>query len=308
MAILMEQLETGMKQISVVEGSVVHALDHGARLRVLPYLKEDGGACLPGTTGSQSQSKPTATDEDLDDGVSFGKLQKAPRVRALRMNLASCYVPDHDEDAHFVHPKSGFVGVADGVGGCRGKGVDAGAFARALMKHALAGANTTANPVDPYSLLQEAYLKAAGSSTPGASTAVIVSLSGTTLRWACLGDSGFAVFRGGKMRHGRPTASRTRVVGEMQVAVDDVVVVGTDGLFDNVFDMDLERMVRRGCLSPQMMAEKIAATARKASKSLAPSPFSLESAKNVKDGRERHFGGKVDDITVIVAYIVPKGC
>lgn len=257
-------------------------------------------------------------------GPNSWTLHAARRARALRLNLASCYVPDHDEDAHFVHAKAGFVGVADGVGGCR----DSGAFARALMKHALAAvANTNRiEPIDPYTVLQEAHQKAAGSCAPGASTALIVSLHGATLRWAYVGDSGFAVFRGGKMvRRSKPQqhvfncpfqlscskggdSVSDAVVGEMRVEVGDVVVVATDGLFDNVFDLDLERVVRKGCLSPQMMAEKIVAAARKAARSGAPSPFSVESAKNVNDGRERVYGGKVDDITVIVAYIVPKGC
>ncbi|KAF0931748.1 hypothetical protein E2562_005735 [Oryza meyeriana var. granulata] len=34
--------------------------------------------------------------------------------QALRMDWASCYVPDHDKDAHFGH--AGVVRVADGVG------------------------------------------------------------------------------------------------------------------------------------------------------------------------------------------------
>ncbi|GJM85605.1 hypothetical protein PR202_ga02073 [Eleusine coracana subsp. coracana] len=156
-------------------------------------------------------------------------------------------------------------------------------------------------------------------------TAVVVSLRGATLRWAYVGDSGFA--RGGRVvRRSRQQQHRFNcpyqlrstggdgvgdaAVGEMQVAEGDVVVVGTDGLFDNVFDHELQWMVRKGAemgLNPQVMADEIAAAAYAASRSTAPSPFSVESARNyVKDGKEMHYGGKADDITVVVAYVVSK--
>ncbi|GJM85608.1 hypothetical protein PR202_ga02076 [Eleusine coracana subsp. coracana] len=248
------------------------------------------------------------------------------------MDLASFYIPYHDEDDHFVHPKAGFAGVADGVGGYREYGVDAAAFARTLMTHARAGANPVKRgritaPVTPYNLLQRAYMKAARARMQGGSTAVIVSLHGKTLRWACIGDSGFAVLRAGKMVH-RSKAQQSYFncpfqlcsfggdcladadVGEMSVAEGDVVVLGTDGLFDNVFDVELQRVVEKGKelgLSPQKMADKITAAARKmAGDWRAPSPFSVESARSVQDGRKRHYGGKFDDITVVVGYIVSK--
>ena len=50
----------------------------------------------------------------------------------------------------------------------------------------------------------------------------------------------------------------------MPVMDGDVVVIGTDGLFDNVLDVELEQLVRRGTelgLSPQSMADNIAGTA-----------------------------------------------
>jgi len=39
-----------------------------------------------------------------------------------------------NEDASFVAPRAS--GVADGVGGCAAEGIDAGLYARALMKKA----------------------------------------------------------------------------------------------------------------------------------------------------------------------------
>lgn len=56
------------------------------------------------------------------------ELDAAPLDRALRMDMASCIIPHHDEDAFFCHPVAGVVGVADGVGGHRKRVADAGAF------------------------------------------------------------------------------------------------------------------------------------------------------------------------------------
>ncbi|GJN21653.1 hypothetical protein PR202_gb09151 [Eleusine coracana subsp. coracana] len=227
---------------------------------------------------------------------------------ALRMDVASCFAPDHGEDAHFTLPDAGVIGVADGVGSYRHKGVDASAFARALMKNAQAEAElATTKPICPHTLLRTAYDAAARSRTPGASTAVILALDGgaaATLRWAFVGDSGFAVLRGGKIVHrsaqqrerfncpsqlstrGRSGGIHKADVGGVAVAGGDVVVAGTDGLWDNVSDKTLEWYVNKGAKegwSPQRMAERIAGYA------------------STKVAR------KVDDVTVVVAFIVASG-
>jgi protein phosphatase PTC7 len=110
-------------------------------------------------------------------------------------------------------------------------------------------APSTSAPTD------RAHAEAARSGTPGASTALVVSLRGATLEWACVGDSAFAVLRGGRVVHRSApqqhsfncpyqlsAAGGDRLadadVGEVPVADGDVVVVGTDGLFDNVFDVE----------------------------------------------------------------------
>lgn len=315
-----EQVQQMLRESDAqVIDALLDELAHGCRVRgALPCPREDCEVSLHAST-----PPPPTPALKKKDGASPGEHGAAPRSRALRMDVASSYVQDHDEDAHFVHAEAGVVGVADGVSAFRKKGVDAGAFARALMENASAAAAKGSAPVCPYTLLLEAYGKAARSRTPGASTAVIVSLDGTTLRWAILGDSAFAVLRGGKVVH-RSTPQqhdfnypfqlrskgRDRVadadVGVTPVEEGDVVVVGTDGLFDNVFDDELERVVGKGAetgLSPQSMADSIAGAAcEMARRRLAHSPFSVESRRR---GKKRFYGGKVDDITVVVAFITP---
>jgi protein phosphatase PTC7 len=251
--------------------------------------------------------------------------QKAlpPARTALRMECDFSYLPDHDEDAHFCHARAGVVGVADGVGGCRGDGVDAGEFSRGLMANAYnAVAAASSSGVCPYTLLEMAYQKPVASTrTPAASTALVLSLAGRALRWAYVGDSTFAVFRGGRLllralpqQHYFNCPFQLSAVGgdrvqdaalgEFPVEEGDVVVAGTDGLFDNVFDAALEGIVQRCTalsLTPGKMAQAIGRLAYDMAMSSRESPFSAASRE--KQGTN-FTGGKMDDITVIVAFIV----
>ncbi|KAM0912412.1 hypothetical protein ACQ4PT_012816 [Festuca glaucescens] len=237
----------------------------------------------------------------------------APRA-PLRLSSGSCYVPHHDEDFHFCHDVCGVVAVADGVGGCRGEGVDAAAFSEVATSE-------FGKPVCPYEILDRAYRRTAASGTPAASTAVVVSLAGRVLRWAYVGDSGFAVFRDGKMlRRFQPqqwyfncpfqlcaangvTKVGDAAVGEMAVEEGDVLVVASDGLFDNVSDSALENLVQSSMLlgfTPEEVAGIMAFRAYVASKDpTTDSPFSIAS----REQGQARTGGKEDDITAVVAFI-----
>ncbi|XP_044955065.1 putative protein phosphatase 2C 23 [Hordeum vulgare subsp. vulgare] len=258
-----------------------------------------------------------------DDGSASQRDGEEPQ--ALRMNWASCYVPRHDEDAHFGLHEAGVVGVADGVGGYRKHDVDASAFSRELMRSAFQQvlAIEPGTPVCPYTLLERACEETVASGADGGSTAVILSLAGTALRWAFIGDSAFAVFRDGKVVHrsqrqqkrfncpfhlsatGKGDCVSKADVGQMAVRHGDVVVLGTDGLFDNMFDAELEVIVRMATalgVSPKNMANVVAGMAYEMSMSkIKDSPYSTDS-RRLQGGQ--HLGGKPDDITVVVAFIV----
>ncbi|XP_002454219.2 putative protein phosphatase 2C 24 [Sorghum bicolor] len=293
----------------------------------------------PGTEHAPSEWK---IGDDDDAGAGHGR-RRAEELRcddarpcapALKMDWAACVLPLHGEDAHFGHAEAGVVGVADGVGGYRDRGVDAGAFARALMANALATAERVANAkapkllprLCPMKVLERAYKNAATSGTPGGSTAAILSLHGAALRWAYIGDSAFAVFRGGEIIHRSVQQQRgfnepyqlsargcggslaeAKVGGMPAAEHGDVVVMATDGLFDNVHDWQLERAVRMGTelgFSPKNMADIVAGLAYAISNnSWACSPFGIGYLKKYK---EVWHGGKQDDITVIVAYLVSE--
>ncbi|XP_057778317.1 probable protein phosphatase 2C 55 [Salvia miltiorrhiza] len=241
----------------------------------------------------------------------------------LTMIADSFYIPKENpakpdgEDAHFFCRKAQVIGVADGVGGWAKKGIDAGEYARELMRNA-ADVVKDSRPadVDPKSVLVDAFAK---TEAPGSSTACIISLAGNRLRAANVGDSGFAVIRGGRtvyrspVQHYKfnapyqlgPTSGSPKKAEEIAVEMEsgDIVVAATDGLFDNVFPKEVEAVVGRfpdAMMPPGRVARDLAEAARVKSLHIYDAtPFELAS---YQAGFVR-LGGKKDDITVVVAYV-----
>lgn len=227
------------------------------------------------------------------------------------------------EDAHFILEEANAIGVADGVGGWSKRGIDSGEYSRELMRNVVAAIKNRRRrgAVDPKCVLREAFLK---TEAKGSSTACIITLAGRTLRAVNVGDSGFLVIRKGKIVYSSPTQQRKfnhpyqlgktsrcdtpDVAEEITVAVesDDVIIAGTDGLFDNVFPKEIEGVVTL-CLEnyenePELVAYALAKVARQ--KSLdknSCTPFETAA----KEAGVQHFGGKYDDVTVAVACVVP---
>ncbi|KAL6530518.1 hypothetical protein OROMI_028407 [Orobanche minor] len=250
------------------------------------------------------------------------------RPKRLTMRADSVYIPKNNpsnprgEDANFISNEAQVIAVADGVGGWAAKGIDAGKYARQLMRNAAHivkkhSGGFPAADLDPRQILEEAFLK---TDAPGSSTACIVSLAGNHLRAANLGDSGFMVIRGGKGFYRSPVQQHSfnfpyqmgrssggvEAAEEVVVAVErgDIVVLGTDGLFDNVFPEDIEGTVEF-CLEnrypPVLVAWMLAREAsRNCIDTQTTSPFELAAY----EAGVEHFGGKYDDITVVVAFIV----
>ncbi|XP_058203616.1 probable protein phosphatase 2C 55 isoform X2 [Rhododendron vialii] len=226
------------------------------------------------------------------------------------------------DDAHFICAEKQTVGVADGVGGWSKSGVDAGQYARGLMANCVkAIENVEKSEVDPRCVLDEAYRN---TNVEGSSTACILTLKNNHVVVANVGDSGFMVIREGKevfksniqqrrfncpYQLGNKTSSDRPNVAQLYrtpVVPGDVIVMGTDGLLDNMFSEDIchiVKMITESSSEPEQAAWAIAEHAYNNSvDSLAPTPFTQAA---VMAGKDR-LGGKADDITVIVAYVVVK--
>eukprot|EP00250_Pteridium_aquilinum_P024139 c2848_g1_i1 orf=363-1949(-) len=285
----------------------VHGFDAGASLHLQPASVLD-----------------CATDRgnaEISENHSEGTLSSS----GLRLLSAACCLPHPEkqdtggEDAYFICSDKQVIGVADGVGGWADMGVDAGEYARQLMNESLLAAQQEpAGCIDTARVMEIAHSK---TTCRGSSTACILALSNYGLQAANLGDSGFLVVRNGRLvfkspaqqhnfnvpfqlENGGGDPPNAAEVFTVEVAAGDVVVAGTDGLFDNLYDTELVSIVVRASragLSPDITAKTIAALARERAQDCnRQTPFSTAA----QDAGFRFYGGKMDDITVIVSYVV----
>ncbi|KAK9066683.1 hypothetical protein SSX86_014006 [Deinandra increscens subsp. villosa] len=281
-------------------------------------------ACLTAGTASGVFSDNRAHDDQLTnsaDSSDRGTISDRP----LKLLSGSCYLPHPDkeetggEDAHFICSDEQAIGVADGVGGWADLGIDAGKYARELMCNSVSAvADEPKGSVDPARVLEKAYTN---TKAKGSSTACIIALTNQGLNAINLGDSGFMVVRDGCTVFRSPAQQHdfnftyqlengsnsdlpsSGQVFSIPVAPGDVIIAGTDGLFDNLYNNDITAIVvhaMRTGLEPQATAQKIAALARqRAQEKDRQTPFSAAA----QEAGFRYYGGKLDDITVVVSYI-----
>jgi len=228
------------------------------------------------------------------------------------------------------------IGVADGVGGWRQYGVDPGLFSSNLMKSCerLVHAGFFQGNL-PSKLLEQGFREMQENKQQiiGSSTACLMMLCHTDLKLytANIGDSGFLVVRCGEVVHRSqeqqhyfntpfqlslpPTELQSEVLADRPDSADqyefsvedgDVILMATDGIFDNVPDRLLVQEMDKvqHCkdeLVLQQCANSIALMARRLSRdSKFLSPFSINA---LAAGIEAGPGGKPDDITVLLATV-----
>ncbi|KAK7383058.1 hypothetical protein VNO78_28724 [Psophocarpus tetragonolobus] len=271
----------------------------------------------------------TSVREEQSSSSADSSEQKAPLGKTLKLISGSCYLPHPDkeetggEDAHFICSEEQAIGVADGVGGWADLGINAGYYSRELMSKSVeAIQEEPKGSIDPARVLEKAH---STTKAKGSSTACIIALTDQGLNAINLGDSGFMVIRDGctvfrspvqqhdfnftyQLEYGSngdlPSSGQ---VFTIPVASGDVIVAGTDGLFDNLYNNEITAVVVhavRAGLSPQVTAQKIAALARqRALDKDRQTPFSTAA----QDAGFRYYGGKLDDTTVVVSYITGSG-
>jgi protein phosphatase PTC7 len=239
------------------------------------------------------------------------------------------------EDAYFctAGPSGVFgLGVADGVYQWREKGIDAGIFSRSLMETACRCVEQGKS--DVLKVLQAASRKVLQAQIQGSSTCCIVvvdTLQGR-LTSANLGDSGFMVlgrsldrrgdsndmhikFHSPQQEHqfgcpyqlGHHSAAdppEKAMLMTLPVLPGDVIVLGTDGLFDNVSDdtilYEVSAQLAQG-KRPSQIAQRLTAIAF--NNSMDKSKETPYAAAATEAFDMVYSGGKQDDITVLVAYL-----
>ncbi|KAH7469056.1 hypothetical protein KRP22_004199 [Phytophthora ramorum] len=261
---------------------------------------------------------------------------------ALRLQSGACGLPHPQkrstggEDAWFICGDT--VGVADGVGGWARKGIDSGEYSRTLMSSAQRTVRAADKTPTPLQVLTVAHRSA---QCPGSSTACIVQLDELLLRAINLGDSGFLQCRllpdpeevgatKWQVIHDTPNQCHyfncpyqlgfgangdTPEMGEvyeLETQEGDLIVLGTDGLFDNLFpeqiasllDTVLPSTPELDQHSMEKVASCIAHTAHKAAKGTkTKTPFALAA----QQAGYEYLGGKMDDITVVTSLVTSDG-
>jgi len=216
------------------------------------------------------------------------------------------------EDAYFVSNDGTKFGVADGVSEWAARGVDAGLFSRALCEGAARGGGT----------LEAAAAHAAAAGVLGSSTMVVVdvSLRDALARVAVIGDSRAALVRGGRVVHaseeqefrfGMPRQLSSEPAGNTPpsdalryawpLRAGDVLVAGTDGLFDNAALEAVARTVAANAARPAEAARALVSDAWAASQSKSRDTPYARAASEAYDLVVK--GGKPDDITCVVGRV-----
>ncbi|CAI5725622.1 unnamed protein product [Hyaloperonospora brassicae] len=261
------------------------------------------------------------------------------RSAALRLDSGACGLPHPQkratggEDAWFICDNT--VGVADGVGGWARKGIDSGEYSRTLMASAEHMVTVATERPTPLQVLTEAHQNA---QCLGSSTACIVQLDDAMLRAINLGDSGFLLCRlhpdedarGARKwqivhetlhqchyfncpyQLGYGANGDTPEMGEvyeLKAQEGDVIVLGTDGLFDNLYSEQIASLLdtvlpstqeEHNQLSMDKIASCIAHTAHEVAKGTkTKTPFAVAA----QQAGYEYLGGKMDDITVVTSLV-----
>nr|CCA14913.1 protein phosphatase putative [Albugo laibachii Nc14] len=242
--------------------------------------------------------------------------------------------PNHcGEDSYFVADT--FLGVADGVGGWNENGVDPGQVSRSMMRNASNFIQEQGQ--SPFQTLQYAFQQMLGDPNveAGSTTACILQINSVrsktgdkfvpVLAYANLGDSGFVVIRNGKILfrsefqyYGRAPYQLAKVppqfkeygaienqprdakLGDIELQVGDVIVLATDGVWDN-FAPDLGASTQIDS-KPGKAFQKFWKTELHSLIDIVQNDTE-NAAKGIVEAAIRH-NLKPDDITVIVAQVV----
>ena len=232
-----------------------------------------------------------------------------------------------NEDAYFMEGTS--VGIADGVSSWYQYGIDGGQFARELM------CRCSQLPPDLSAQELASILSQAHSQVQayGSSTALLAYLAHTHLYLSVLGDSVAMLLR---WVDGKPTilfksdASVHSFSTPFQLAhipkrlshlpfiqdsfsdalhyspevqAGDLLILGTDGLWDNLYDWEMMQLLEtQTSISAQGIAEILGHQAYRNSKADNAGPFQEAVHQAYPDVQWR--GGKPDDITVLVAWVI----
>lgn len=245
-------------------------------------------------------------------------------------------VEDRNEDAYFTSPFA--IGIADGVGDLMNEfGISSKEFSTELMqtcKELMISLNSKAHGKE---IVKNALTQM---DSGGSSTYLLASLKRNKLMISNMGDCRVLIFRKSnnsvKLMFQTPakqhsfnvpyqvskefsptqlsrkltTESKNIMKSNCQIDSDDYIITvhegdllifGSDGLFDNMFTKDILKVVKKNYFQGNLscIGNLLIQQAKKNSQSGMTTPFE----ENMKNNKCHWKGGKNDDITVIVSLL-----
>lgn len=227
---------------------------------------------------------------------------------------------DGGDDAIVLAPKLQMVGVADGVGSWRAEGILPVGYARSILQKSVEMVRVGKTGLRD--LLTQAYRETEKESIPGSTTVDLVRIVGNQAKGIHLGDSGVMIIRDNQVVfQTNPLQSRFNYPYQLgaghQTPADadlwqfslknkDWIIVGSDGLFDNLYPREIVEILETAVNSTNATDELLRAAylASKDIKRWSPFAQNKYAATDYSDFDPIEFlGGKPDDISCIVGLV-----
>ncbi|CCW67580.1 unnamed protein product [Phytomonas sp. Hart1] len=223
------------------------------------------------------------------------------------------------EDAFFSHPYG--ISVADGVGGYSEQGVDPAVYTRNVMSFSLEKVKESvcdSGAASALDVLNHGWKMANASAQPGGCPVTMATIVDHTFASILnLGDCGIILVRKKELLYQTTTQQHsfncpyqlphdTPDLGEgakIQIREGDVFLCMSDGVLDNI---DIDDLIKHLNDVEQSGCNKVAETIGKhASLNGRNREFFSPFAKHASQLGYRYMGGKLDDITALVARVTP---
>jgi len=270
-------------------------------------------AAIAASTAAAAASKP----------VTAAAAAAATDTTSIKIDM-SAYVLPHPakvrwggEDAVFIRGRS--FGVFDGVSGAEKlDGVPLYSVTLAQELKAMVDPKEFLSMLELTQILTSAA-EFADKAATGASTAVVASLSDEgELNVLNVGDCTCAVVREGKvtaktkeiihyfdcpyqLSEDSPDRPRDGTKLKLKVKKGDVIVMGSDGIFDNLQDVEICELVSNQKTRSSALARKVVERSRRVSLDVsADTPYAKLAKRNGDEDYSSGLGGKVDDVSCIV--------
>ena len=226
------------------------------------------------------------------------------------------------EDAFFLYNNNNCssIGVADGVGGWAEQGIDSGIYSKKLLSHVYDYIDNW-NGYNADVVLKKSLNYAKNNTKVlGSSTASVLLLNNGYLYTANIGDSGFLIIRDNNIIYKSQSQQHSfnypyqiqynggdsideTVEDKIPIQYGDIIILATDGLFDNIYPAQILNLMNRNNNLDKLVVDIVENAFNLSKNNEWMSPFAYEAHKNRINQMK---GGKMDDITVVIAQITDK--